>query len=87
MLDAGIIDNAIIASKIDSALNSQPKFKYTEKQRKIYTTIGGTPHLDGKYTVFGEVIEGMDVVEKISVVKTNENDRPLVDIKMKIKAN
>lgn len=87
MLDAGIMDNAIIANKIDSALNSQPKFKYTEKQRKIYTTIGGTPHLDGKYTVFGEVIEGMDVVEKISVVKTNENDRPLVDIKMKIKAN
>ncbi len=60
-------------------------YKFSPEQRKIYTTIGGTPHLDGSYTVFGEVIEGMNVVDSIAAQKTDKNDRPLVDIKMKIK--
>ena len=60
-------------------------FKFSEEQRKIYTTIGGTPHLDGNYTVFGEVIEGMNVVDSICAQKTDKNDRPLEDLKMKIK--
>lgn len=47
-----------------------------------YTTLGGTPHLDDQYTVFGEVIEGMDVVEKIQKVETDAHDRPLEDIKI-----
>jgi len=61
-------------------LNENTAVSDTNKQREIYTTIGGIPHLDGNYTVFGEVSKGMDIVKKISEVKTDQNDRPLVDI-------
>lgn len=57
---------------------------YTEEQREVYKTRGGTPHLDGEYSVFGEVIEGMDVVDKIQKEKTNSKDRPLKNIVMKV---
>ena len=59
--------------------------KYTPEQRKTYTSQGGTPFLDNDYTVFGEVVEGMDVVDKIASTKTGAGDRPLTDIKMKIR--
>ena len=52
-------------------------------RREIYKTIGGVPHLDGSVTIFGEVVEGFDIVEKISVVKTDKNDRPLHDVMIK----
>lgn len=52
------------------------------EQRDVYTTIGGTPFLDGEYTVFGEVIEGMEVVDKIAAVKCDKNDRPLEDVRI-----
>lgn len=55
---------------------------YTPEQREIYKTIGGTPHLDGNYTVFGEVLEGMDVVDKIVVQPRDGSDRPNKDIRM-----
>ena len=54
----------------------------TEQQVRDYTTIGGTPHLDGQYTVFGEVLEGMDTIEKIQNAETDGRDRPLEDIKI-----
>lgn len=56
--------------------------KFTAEQRKEYETAGGVPHLDGGYTVFGEVVEGMDVVDKISNEKRDQRDRPLKDIPM-----
>lgn len=57
---------------------------YTEDQREWYKTRGGAPHLDNEYTVFGEVIEGMDVVDKIENAKTNEKDKPLKNIFMNV---
>lgn len=57
----------------------------TTQQIKDYTSIGGTPHLDGSYTVFGEVTAGLDVVEKIANSAVDTNDRPLQDIKYKMK--
>ncbi|MDP4276315.1 MAG: peptidylprolyl isomerase [Bacteroidota bacterium] len=61
------------------------KGQFTPEQKAAYSTVGGTPFLDGDYTVFGEVIEGLDVVEKIQSCKTNSSDRPLSDIIMKMK--
>ncbi|MEI6765595.1 MAG: peptidylprolyl isomerase [Bacteroidota bacterium] len=58
--------------------------KYTKEQRDAYKTIGGTPHLDGDYTVFGEVYEGLDVVDKIAAAKTDAGSKPVEDIKMTI---
>ena len=60
----------------------QPEFHFTPEQIEAYTTVGGTPHLDGEYTVFGEIVEGMDVVDKIQQVKTDRSDRPEEDVKI-----
>ena len=77
---------AELREKVDSIFNaSNEKFTYTPEQREIYTTIGGYPSLDGEYTVFGEVVEGMDVVDKIAEVETDQYDRPLEDIEMQMK--
>jgi len=58
--------------------------KYTPEQRTAYKTAGGTPHLDGGYTVFGEVISGFDVIDKIAAVPTQTGDKPIEDVTMSI---
>lgn len=69
----------------DGALDNterQVKIKYTPEQREAYKTIGGTPFLDMNYTVFGEVTEGLEVVDKIAAVQTKPGDRPVKDVKI-----
>jgi peptidyl-prolyl cis-trans isomerase B (cyclophilin B) len=59
--------------------------KYTDSQKKIYETLGGVPFLDGNYTVYGEITEGLDIIDKIANVERDRSDRPKTDIKMTIK--
>jgi cyclophilin family peptidyl-prolyl cis-trans isomerase len=61
------------------------KFLYSDAQVKTYTTIGGTPFLDANYTVFGEVIDGLDVIDKIASVKTQADDIPEKPVNFSIK--
>ena len=61
--------------------NEEP-FMFTPEQIAAYTTIGGAPHLDGAYTVFGQVLEGMETVEKIEVTKTGRADRPVENVRI-----
>ena len=65
-----------LIEQAEAQMAGKPRFEFTTEQRMAYTTVGGTPHLDGEYTVFGEVLEGMNVVDKIQRVKTDRNDRP-----------
>jgi cyclophilin family peptidyl-prolyl cis-trans isomerase len=65
-------------TSFESGLNTN----WTEEQIKAYTTIGGTPHLDAQYTVFGELIEGFEVLTKIASVKTGVGDRPIENVKI-----
>lgn len=67
------------------SMGAQMGITFSPEQILAYTTIGGTPHLDGGYTVFGEVVEGLDVIDKIAAVKTGPNDRPVKDVKMWMK--
>lgn len=55
---------------------------YSEEQKETYATEGGAPHLDGSYTVFGEVIEGLDVIDRIAAVQRDGRDRPVSDVRM-----
>lgn len=63
-------------------VSKEPALKFTAEQVKAYTTVGGAPHLDGNYTVFGEVVDGMETVDRISAVKTNRSDRPEQDVRI-----
>lgn len=67
-----------------TGLEQQKGFTYNPTQRQLYKEIGGAPFLDGDYTVFGEVVEGIEVIDKIAAVPTGTADRPIADVKMKI---
>ena len=75
--DAGL-DN--IQKRLDERTGG--RVKLTPEMREVYKTVGGTPHLDGQYTVFGEVVSGLDVVDAIQQVQTDGNDRPVEDVRI-----
>lgn len=70
-----------LVAKTETEAATSPAM-FTPEQRQAYTTVGGAPHLDGQYTVFGEIISGMDTVEKIEKAETDRNDRPVNDIRI-----
>lgn len=65
---------------LEAYMDSVGRHSFSEYQKQTYSTIGGAPHLDGSYTVFGEVVEGIEVVDKIVAVKTDGQDRPIEDV-------
>ena len=71
------------AEKLKRVETSMGK-SFTKEQAEVYATLGGTPFLDGDYTVFGEVVEGLEVVDKIAAVACGPMNRPLEDVKMKM---
>lgn len=80
-----IVQGNVFASEDLNALQeskqrTNPEFRFSDEARKTYAEIGGTPHLDGDYTVFGEVVEGLDVLDKIAATPTAPGDRPVKDI-------
>jgi peptidylprolyl isomerase len=74
-----------LTRQTNERLQKEPGFKFTDEQVEAYTTVGGTPHLDNQYTVFGEVVSGLEVVEMLQTVATDNHDRPLEDVKMTVK--
>ncbi len=80
-----IVQGAPVAAEMLTQIENSRGFHYTPEQRAGYTTIGGTPQLDREYTVFGRVIEGLDVIDKIAATQTGAGDRPTTDVKMKIR--
>ncbi len=79
-----IVTGRLFSTKELDQIEKRRGITYTEEQRNTYTTIGGYAPLDKEYTVFGEVIEGMDVVDAISKVVRDGNDRPETDIQMTV---
>ena len=79
------LQDTIMAQVDREFLKTHKIFTFNDEQIKTYTTIGGAPFLDGQYTVFGEVIDGMSVVDSIAKVQTNNLDRPLKDIHFDVK--
>lgn len=80
-----VVQGKIATDQELKAMEQRNGITYSAEDKEKYKTIGGTPFLDNNYTVFGEVVEGMEVIDKIAAVKTAPGDRPLEDIKMKIR--
>ena len=75
-----------IKDKIETEYSLSPGvIEFSEAQREAYTTIGGYPDLDGKFTIFGECISGFEVIDKIAALSTDKNNRPFTDVKITIK--
>ena len=74
-----------IREKADDKISQMPRLEFSAERRETYTTLGGYPSLDNEYTIFGEVIEGLDVLDKLAGVETDQFDRLVNDVKMKVK--
>ncbi len=79
-----IVQGNVLSAQQLSSFAQRSGMAYSDEQIEIYTKIGGTPHLDGGYTVFGEVTDGFDVIDKIAAVKTAGMDKPVEDVTMSI---
>ncbi len=82
MMGSPMTDEQLDRAQARLDANTGGQVKLTPEMRKVYKEVGGSPHLDGQYTVFGEVISGMDVLEAIQKVATDDYDRPLEDVRM-----
>mgnify|MGYP006278774277 CR=1 FL=1 len=79
-----IVDGRVFTNEELDMMEKRFGVEFSEKQREVYTTVGGAPHLDGSYTVFGELIEGHEVLDKIASVETGRADRPVDEVSMQI---
>ncbi|TAJ13263.1 peptidylprolyl isomerase [Marinilabiliaceae bacterium JC017] len=73
-----------IMARVEKEAADKPKYEIPADLREVYKTEGGVPFLDSNYTVFGEVVEGLDVIDKIADVEIDKNNRPVTDVRMKI---
>ncbi len=80
-----IVQGGPVNEQTLAQIESMRRFHYTPEQRAAYLAEGGTPHLDQEYTVFGRVIKGLEVIDKVAAVEKAPGDRPLKDVKMKIR--
>jgi len=79
-----IVQGQVLNDQQMNMFEQQTHKTLSPERRAVYKTIGGAPHLDDDYTVFGEVISGLDVIDKIAAVQTGAGDKPVKDVKMKI---
>ena len=79
-----IVQGSPISADQLKMMGQQRGFDYTSAQEEVYEKLGGTPFLDMEYTVFGEVVSGLDVLDKIAAVQKDQSDRPLKDVRMKM---
>ncbi len=80
-----IVQGAPVTDEMLDQYEAEHGWEYSPEQREMYKKYGGTPFLDGQYTVFGRVVEGLDVIDKIASQSRDVHDRPLKDVKMKIR--
>ncbi len=79
-VENGNLLNAMASDRAEKQYYKEGRLTIPEEHRAVYRTVGGTPHLDGTVTVFGELVSGQDIVEKITLMPTDEADRPLTDV-------
>ena len=83
--DSLLIYNKKLDEFINPIYEKTPHYVFKSEHINLYKTIGGTPHLDSQYTIYGEVIEGLDVIDKIAQLETKKDDRPVIDLRMTVR--